>query len=273
VIEMMNILSEIFAHKRLEVEASKQTLPLAELRRRAEQAPPAADFIQSLRQAPIVPALIAEVKFHSPSKGMLVMQLDPLSLAAIYAQHGAAAISVLTDEKFFHGRLEYLSAIHSALPSVPLLRKDFIFDPFQVYESRAAGASAILLIAASLDHNLLKDLHDLAVSLGMAALVEVHDEEDLKAALRLPGLELIGVNNRDLHTFTVRLETCLQLRQLVPKEILFVAESGIHNRADIELLAKNEVNAVLIGEALVTASDPGEKMDELISRTSIRGAQ
>jgi len=263
----MDILAEIFANKRLEVAARKRISPLAQVRRLAEESAQPADFVRALRGAAYSPALIAEVKFRSPSKGELVTNPDPLGLTGTYALHGAVAISVLTDEKYFGGHLDILRQIHAALPHMPLLRKDFIFDPYQVYESRATGASAILLIAASLKPHLLAELHALALSLNVTPLVEVHDQRELEAALGLPGLKLMGVNNRNLHTFRVDLQTCLDLRPRVPPEVCFVAESGIHGPEDVRKLAKAGVNAALIGEALVTAADPGAKIQELFGVT------
>ncbi len=210
--------------------------------------------------------MIAEVKFASPSRGILVQHPDPLGLAEKYNQAGAAAISVLTDEKFFHGCLEYLRTIHHYLPSKPLLRKDFILDPYQVYEARAAGASAILLIAAYLDPSILADLHALAHELGLDALIEVHDRAELENALKVPGVALIGVNNRDLRTFEVNLQTCLDLRPFVPNTITFVAESGIHNREDVQRLSAAGVDAILVGEALVTSDDVVQAIHGLYGR-------
>ncbi len=260
---MMDILSEIFANKRIEVQARQRVLPLEELRRQAEAAPAPADLIRTIRQAATSPALIAEVKFHSPSRGRLVKKPDPVKLTSIYAQNEAAGISVLTDEKYFRGRLEYLHLIHTALPQIPLLQKDFIFDPYQLYEARAAGASSVLLIAAYLHADLLTDLHALALSLGLAPLVEVHNLAELEAALSLPKLQMLGVNNRNLHTFKVDLRICLSLRSQVPNEVCFVAESGIRDQKDIRTLADAKVDAVLIGEALVTADDPSTKIKGL----------
>ncbi len=262
----MTILDEIFTHKRIEVETHKRKIPLAELRSISEGAPPSPGFIHAIRIAENSPALIAEVKFASPSKGILVEGLNPVSLAHIYAGNGAAAISVLTDEKYFHGHLDYLRQIHTALPSMPLLRKDFICDPYQVYEACSAGASAILLITAHLDPALLADLHALVLSLGMAVLVEVHNRTELEAALQLDGLGLLGVNNRDLKTFKVDLQTCLDLRPLVPPGICFVAESGVHAADDVRRLSAAGVDAVLIGEALVTAPDVGQRIRTLMNR-------
>ncbi len=258
-----DILAEIFANTRLEVAARKRIIPLAQVRRAAEQSGRPIDFVQSIRRSALSPALIAEVKFHSPSRGELARDPDPQKLAHPYARNGAAAISVLTDEKYFHGRLEYLVAIHAALPEMPLLRKDFIFDPYQVYETRAAGASAVLLIVAALEPALLARLHGLALSLELAPLVEVHNRQELEVTLRVPQVRLIGVNNRDLHSFKVDLQTCLELRPLVPKEVCFVAESGIQSSEDMARLEKAGVDAVLIGEALVTAPDVSNKVRDL----------
>jgi indole-3-glycerol phosphate synthase len=257
---LMTILDEIFAHKRLEVEMRKRALPLAELRLAAGKAPLSPSFIRALRRSQSSPALIAEVKFASPSKGILVENPAPVSLAETYAANGAAAISVLTDEKYFRGSLGYLQQIHAALPGVPLLRKDFIYDPYQVYEARLAGASAVLLIVAQLDPAQLAGLHTLILSLGMAALVEVHDRTELDAALRIKELSLLGVNNRDLHTFNVDLQACLDMRRLVPADICFVAESGIHTAGDVQQLRAARVDAMLVGEALVTAPNIPEEM-------------
>ena len=262
----MTILDEIFAHKRIEVETRKRKIPLAELRSISEGLPPSPDFINTIRDAEYSPALIAEIKFASPSKGILVEEPNPVALARIYAGNGATAISVLTDEKYFHGHLDYLRQIHAALPSMPLLRKDFICDAYQVYEACAAGASAVLLITAHLDPAQVTDLHALALSLGMVALVEVHNRAELEAALQVNELALLGVNNRDLKTFKVDLQTCLDLRPFVPSGICFVAESGIHTPEDIQRLRRANVDATLIGEALVTASDAGQKMKTLMNR-------
>ncbi len=205
--------------------------------------------------------LIAEVKCASPSRGLLSPDFDPLKLAATYAANGAAAISVLTDERYFKGHLDYLRQIRQA-QAIPLLRKDFICDPYQVYEARAAGADALLLIAAELDLSQLADLQALTHSLGMAALVEVHNLPELETALQ-SGARLIGINNRNLHTFQVSLETSQELRPLIPAEICVVAESGIHSAADVARLAAINIQAVLVGEALVTAADTAAKVREL----------
>ncbi len=265
----MTILDEIFAHKKLEVAAAKAARPLTVVRAESEASPIPADFIAALRKtehAPrTTPALIAEVKKASPSRGLLCPDFDPLLLARTYAENGAAAISVLTDEKYFQGHLDYLRQIHAALPNTPLLRKEFVLDPYQIYEARAAGASAVLLIAAYLDPALLADLHALILELGMAALVEVHDADELHAALQLANLQLLGVNNRNLHDFSIKLETCLTLRPLVPPEICFVAESAIHTHQDVTRLAEAGVDAMLIGEALVVAEDRVGKIRQLLT--------
>jgi len=247
-------------------------LPMETVQSRAATAPPARNFVAALRSAPGV-ALIAEVKRASPSKGMLRPNLDPIHLAATYAANGAAAISVVTDEVFFQGSLEYLTQIRQALASrpagedrstlVPLLRKDFIIHPYQVYETRAAGADALLLIAALLSDDDLAKLFAVTRMLGMTALVEVHNADELMRVLPLAP-RLVGVNNRDLRDFSVDLNTCLSLRPLVPPDVCFVAESGIHTRADMARLAAANVNAALVGEALVVASDVGAKVRELL---------
>lgn len=259
----MTILDQIFTHKRKEVAQRKKILPLEEVRRAAEAAPPALDFTGALRSHPQGwPALIAEIKRASPSHGRLVEYFDPLALARLYQQNGAAAISILTDEQYFQGSLEHLRQV-AALPGrPPLLRKDFLCDPYQVYEARAAGADAVLLIAAYLEGALLVDLHSLAGHLGMAALVEVHSREEIERVLALHP-PLVGINNRDLRDFTVRLETALQLRPALPPGACVVAESGIHTREDVRRFAQAGIDAVLVGEALITAADPAAQVRSL----------
>lgn len=250
----MNILDEIFASKRLEVAERQRTRPLAALRREAETALPARDFVAALRAAPAKPALIAEVKCASPSRGVLVKDFDPLRLARIYQENGAAAISVLTDAPYFKGHLDYLRQIAAQENRPPLLRKDFIYDPYQVYESRAAGADAVLLIAAYLEPVQFRDLHTLVCQTGMAPLVEVHTQAELESILAV-GPVLVGINNRDLRDFTVHLDTALNLKSLLPPGVCSVAESGIHTPADAARLGAAGINAILVGEALVTAPD------------------
>ena len=250
----MTILDEIFADKRLEVARRKRETPLPALREAADARPQAIDFSAALRSARRAPALIAEVKAASPSRGVLLPDFDPVSLARIYAQNGASAISVLTDEKYFKGSLDYLRQIAYLGLNLPLLRKDFICDPYQIYEARAAGADALLLIAAHLPSALLADLLALTAELGMSALVEVHTRSELESVIPLAP-RLIGINNRDLHDFTVRLETTLALIPLAPPDACLVAESGIHTPQDVARLAGAGVHAILVGEALVTAPD------------------
>ena len=252
-----DILQKIFAHKRRELRAARRRRPLRELRREAEAAPPPPDFLAALRRRTNrAPALIAEVKRASPSRGLLAPDLDPVALARVYMANGAAAVSVLTDVHFFHGSLADLESVARNLqPPAPVLRKDFLCDPYQVYEARAAGAAAVLLIVAGLDDVLLADLYALSAALGMAALVEVHDPAELERALRLEPA-LVGVNNRDLRTFQVDLATTLALSAGLPPGVTLVAESGIHTPADVRRLAQAGVDAILVGEALVTAPDP-----------------
>lgn len=259
----MNILDEIFSYKRAEIDLIQRKIPFDEVRRAAEAAPPALDFIGVLKaRSALWPALIAEIKHASPSRGVLVEDFDPIHLAQIYQGNGASAVSILTDEHYFQGSLENLRCVRQTLPDMPVLRKDFICDPYQVCEARAAGADAILLIAASLEPSLLNDLHQMANQLGMAALVEIHNQSEMDRALSCSPA-LVGINNRDLRDFTVRIETSLDLRPRIPAEICLVSESGIHSAQDVRRLACAGFNAILIGEALVTAHDITAKVREL----------
>jgi indole-3-glycerol phosphate synthase len=259
----MTILEKIFAHKQDEIAERKRACSPAEIRRKAEASVPALDFIAALRTHPQGwPALIAEIKHASPSRGQLVEDFDPLALAQMYQENGAAAISVLTDKQYFAGSLEYLRQV-AALPGrPPLMCKDFICDSYQVYEAREAGADSVLLIAAHLELDLLKDLHALARQLGMAALVEVHNREEIERALKISP-PLVGINNRDLRDFSVRLETTLLLRPDLPPETCVVAESGIHSAEDVRRLAMTGIDAILVGEALVTAVSPAAQVRSL----------
>ena len=254
------MLDEIIAKKREEVEQRKKMLPLAHLKRRIAQQKPPLDFTLALKGKPM--RLIAEVKQASPSRGSLCPNFNPTELATTYAQGGANAISVLTEVNYFKGSIDHLAAIREVV-KLPLLRKDFIFDPYQVYESRAYGADALLLIVAILSQEQFKELLSIGHSLGLKCLVEVHNETDVERAL-LSGAEIIGINNRDLNTFTVDINTTGQLRPLIPRQKIVVAESGIKNRKDIEKLMDWRVNAVLVGEALVTADNILTKMKELM---------
>ena len=254
------ILDEIIAYKRGELVRRKRELPLALLRERAEGHEPALDFAAALRRPGV--SLIAEVKQASPSRGLLRSYFDPARLARAYAVNGAVAISILTDERFFRGSLNHLLLVREALPSTPILRKDFVFDPYQVYETRAYGADALLLIVGALNDEELADLLALTGSLGMTALVEVHDRVELERTLSLKP-EVIGINNRDLRDFTVSLEATQCLRPLIPDGVIVVSESGIRRADDMRRLAQIGVDAALIGEALVTARDLGAKVREL----------
>lgn len=245
------ILDRILAHKLTELERARRHMPMATVAHRARLAPPALDVVSALRRETV--ALIAEVKHASPSRGVLISPFRPVSLARAYAANGAAMLSVLTDEQFFKGHLDYLREIRAAV-KIPLLRKEFIIDTYQVYEARAAGADAVLLIVAALDDAQLADLHTLITQLGMTALVEVHNEAELARALKL-NPALVGVNNRDLKTFEVDLETTGRLARLVPEGVTLVAESGMKSGVDVYHMGTLGAHAVLIGEGLVTAPD------------------
>jgi len=267
------ILDDIIAYKRQLLAERKRTYPLSFLQKRIAGQDPALDFTGVLSHPGV--NLIAEVKRASPSRGLLCSDFDPVRLARVYTDNGAVAISVLTEERFFQGRLEYLEEIRQELEQeteagnaspkpVPLLQKDFIFDPYQLYEARAWGADAVLLIVAILSSAELAELLALAREVGMAALVEVHDASELERALSA-NATLIGINNRDLRTFQVDVNTTLRLASLIPDEVLVVSESGIQSPEDVLRLGEAGVDAILIGEALVTAPDVGAKTWELAS--------
>jgi indole-3-glycerol phosphate synthase len=255
------MLDKIIAQKREEVEQKKKVATMTYLQERIARQKPPLDLASALKGDHI--RLIAEVKKASPSRGMLSPNLNPTELARTYAEGGAAAISVLTEVDYFMGSIEHVAAIREAV-GLPLLRKDFIFDPYQVYESRAYGADALLLITAILSQGQLNELLWLSHSLGLGCLVEVHNEDEVERAV-LSGVEIIGINNRDLNTFVVDINTTRRLRPLVPKEKIVVSESGIKSRKDMEKLGKWRVDAVLVGEALISASDVLAKMKELLS--------
>ncbi|MCS7061670.1 MAG: indole-3-glycerol phosphate synthase TrpC [Anaerolineae bacterium] len=260
-----SILGRILEHKRLvELPERRGAAPLAIVRRAAEQTPQPRDFTSALRRADDYVALIAEIKRASPSRGELVKgPFDPLDLARLYEANGASAISVLTDETFFKGTLEHLAAVKRET-HVPVLRKDFIIDPYQIYEARAAGADAVLLIVAALDDAQLRDLHALATELSLTALVEVHDEAEVERALRA-GARVIGVNNRDLRTFVTDIETTQHCARVLfdkagPKALadplpMLVSESGIFTPQDVARVAGYGASAVLVGESLITSGD------------------
>ncbi|GIV68800.1 MAG: indole-3-glycerol phosphate synthase [Caldilinea sp.] len=244
------VLNLIMAWKRQEVPRQMEIAPLAQVKAFARLAPPALDFAAALTAEPGA-SLIAEVKRASPSKGVIAREWDPEQIAETYARNGAAAISCLTDSRFFQGKLEYLTAIKERLREIgraaPVLRKDFIYHEYQVYEARMAGADAILLIVGVLGDNDLRELRELAESLGMAALVEVHDEAETERALK-SGARIIGVNNRDLRTFQVDIETTGRLRKLIPPDKILVGESGIRTPEDVQRMAAMGCDAILVGE-------------------------
>ena len=258
-----DILKEIVAVKRQEVERLKAEAPVAQLERRIEARKPPLNLAGALWGDGV--RIIAEVKRVSPAKGVLRRDLDPAHLATTYADHGAAAISVLTDFDHFQGSIEDLEAVYGvANPrGIPVVRKEFIFDPYQVYEARACGADAILLIVAMLTPELIRQLLSLAREFWMQCLVEVHDADELKAALDT-GAEIVGINNRDLRTFKTDLTVTERLAPLVPGDRIIVSESGISSREHIQRIRRAGAHAALIGEALVTAADPGAKLRELI---------
>jgi indole-3-glycerol phosphate synthase len=254
------ILDQIVAAKRQEVASLKKATPLARLQGAIRDLPPTRDFKQAINRKSC--AIIAEVKRSSPSKGRIREQFDPVQIASIYQEHGAHAVSILTDEQFFEGKGDYLAAIKKAV-ALPLLRKDFIIDAYQIYETRVLGADALLLIAAILDKGQLQEYIELAEQLGLSPLVEVHTKAELDKALAA-GAEIIGINNRDLQTFSTDLKRTLELAPMIPKGKIVVTESGITTRKDIELLMQAGVNCFLIGEALMRAYDIGKKLRELL---------
>ncbi len=266
-INRTNILSTILEDKKLELAQAKANVPLSELKKLAEKQDKPLSFYDALTRPGI--RIIAEVKKASPSKGVLAQELDPEKTAVSYHAGGAAAISVLTEPKHFQGSLSYLGLIKKNLgyKCPPLLRKDFLTEEYQIYESRAAGADALLLIVAALDDRTLKTLLDLSHKLGMEALVEVHTEEETYRAVK-SGAKVIGINNRNLTTFETKTETSLQLKPLIPQGRLVVSESGIRTPDDIRKLNKAGINVFLIGEALVIDGNPQEKIKSLVSAVS-----
>jgi indole-3-glycerol phosphate synthase len=261
----LNILDRIMAVKRAEVAAAKNAVTASQLQQLAEKQEPARDFVSALKKKNELggAAVIAEIKRASPSKGLLREQFVPAEIAKSYAAGGAACLSVLTDREFFQGAPEHLAAARAAC-ELPALRKDFVFDPYQVLEARAMGADAILLIAACLSAVEMKALEDVALSLGMAVLVEVHDAAELESALTLR-TPLVGVNNRDLRTFETRIETTLGLLEGMPADRMVITESGIASPADVARLRSRGVNAFLVGEAFMRAPDPGRALRALFS--------
>ncbi len=267
---MATILDKIVATKRDEIELAKQRRSEEELRTILESAPPVRSFFDALAsRGPI--KLIAEVKKASPSKGVIRQDFDPLQIAETYQQHGATCISVLTDESYFQGSLQYLRDIRDSVER-PLLRKDFILDTYQLLEARVAGADAVLLIAECLDDCNLRKLHHEAIDLGLTPLVEFYEPENLPRVLEA-GATLIGVNNRDLRSFEVDLDHTIRMRERIPDECLLVGESGIHSRQDVLRLQEAGVDAILVGERLMAQPDIGASVDELLGKSQTEDDQ
>ena len=262
----MSQLAAILEHKRTEVAQRKAQRPLADIEAEAAEQPPPRGFVAALRRTVAAgkPAVIAELKKASPSKGLIRADFDPPALARSYQAAGAACLSVLTDEKHFQGADEHLRQARAAV-SLPVLRKEFIIDAYQVAESRALGADCILLIVSALAADDLESLHQQARALGLEVLVEVHDANELQTALSL-NPELIGINNRNLKTFETRIETTLDLLDQIPKDVLVVTESGFHHRHQVQRMRTQGVNAFLVGEAFMRAADPGAALTDLFGQ-------
>jgi indole-3-glycerol phosphate synthase len=262
---MSDILRRIVAVKESEVAAAKLVALAADVERQANSAAAPRDFVGALRAkiAAGKSAVIAEVKKASPSKGVLREHFEPALIAKSYEQHGAACLSVLTDQQFFQGDIEHMKAARAAC-KLPVLRKDFMIEPYQIYQSRALGADCILLIAAALDDARMAELEDIAHGLGMAVLVEVHDGDELERALKLK-TPLLGINNRNLRTFETRLDTTLGLLDRIPAGRLVVTESGILNADDVTKMRAQKVNGFLVGEAFMRAADPGAELKRLFA--------
>jgi indole-3-glycerol phosphate synthase len=260
---MATILDKIVATKREEIERAKQVAPEGELRARLADAPPVRDFFAMLACGGRI-KLIAEVKKASPSAGVIRSDFDPVAIARIYETHGASCISVLTDEPYFQGRLKYLQQIRTAI-GLPVLRKDFVLDTYQVIEARAAGADAVLLIAECLDDCNLRKLFNAICDLGMTPLVELYEPDNLQRVLDA-GATLIGVNNRNLHTFKVDLEHTIRMREHIPETCVLVGESGIKTYDDVRRLESASVDAILVGESLMREPDIGAAVDRLMGR-------
>jgi indole-3-glycerol phosphate synthase len=253
------MLEKIIAEKKEEVARAMRVKPLGELKAEVRDLPPPRDFKEALQDREC--AIIAEVKRQSPSRGILREPFHPIEIASLYEKHGAAAVSVLTDQPFFGGDTTYLSEIRRSV-HIPLLRKDFIIDRYQIYETRVLGGDALLLIACLFDEDTLTDYRQLSESLKLPALVEVHSQDELDMALGA-GATIIGINNRDLKTFSTDLKISLNLAPHIPADKQIVSESGIHSRSDIEILMEAGIHAFLIGEAFMRAENIGEKMREL----------
>ncbi len=260
---MTTILDKIVATKREEIAAAKARRSVEELQAAADAAAPPRDFFAALASGDDV-RLIAEVKKASPSAGLIREDFDPVTIAKTYEAHGASCISVLTDESYFQGSLEYLTQVRAAV-EIPLLRKDFILDPYQLLEARAAGADAVLLIAECLDDCNLRSLHNRAIELGMTSLVEYYEPQNLARVVEA-GAKLIGVNNRDLRSFVTDLEHTIRQRAEIPQDCVVVGESGIRTREDVDRLAAAGVDAILVGESLMRHDDIGAAVDALLGK-------
>jgi indole-3-glycerol phosphate synthase len=257
----MSVLDQIVTSKRREVLVARQRMPIEELEAQAREAPPVRDFRAMLAGREQI-QLIAEVKKASPSAQIIRRDFDPVAIARCYQDHGAACVSVLTDAPFFEGHLSYLARVRASVV-IPLLRKDFLIDEYQVVEARLAGADAILLIAEILDDNLMRSLMKRAHKLGMTALVELHDSTNLRRVLDA-GADCVGVNNRDLRQFTTDIEHTLRIRDRIPHDVVLVSESGIRTRQDVERLEAAGVSAILVGESLMRAPDIGQAVERLL---------
>ena len=257
---MSNILDKILATKREEIRLTSSYRPIEDLQREVGDAPIVRNFEQAIRNKITngESAVIAEIKKASPSKGVIREQFDPITIAQTYEQNGAACLSVLTDRDYFMGAAEYLVAARSAT-QLPVLRKDFIVDPYQIFEARCMGADCILLIVAALEQSQMLELERVATQLGMSVLVEAHSQEEFEPAIQLE-TSLIGVNNRDLRTFETSLETTFGLISALPEDRILITESGIHDRADVALMRERGVFAFLVGEAFMRQPDPGEAL-------------
>lgn len=259
------VLKKILARKREEISQRQNKISMAQLRELAEVAPPVRGFAAALAGEIQIgkPGVIAEIKKASPSKGVIREHFDPVAIAQSYARGGATCLSILTDIDFFQGADDYLKAARAAC-TLPVIRKDFIIDDYQVYEARALGADCLLLIVAALDPAVLKRLHQTALSVGLDVLIEVHDEQELEVALSLDN-QLIGINNRNLHTFDVSLQNTYKLLDKIPEDRIIVTESGINNRQDVLAMREENVNAFLVGEAFMRCKEPGKALREFFS--------
>ncbi|MGA3285860.1 MAG: indole-3-glycerol phosphate synthase TrpC [Bacteroidota bacterium] len=257
----MSILENILENTRQEVSVIKKIMPLEQLKEMPGFQRQCFSLVNALNREEV--SIIAEIKKASPSKGIIRKDFDPYALAREYAENGASAISMLTDKKYFQGNIRFISDVRAAI-SLPILRKDFIVDSYQLTEAKAFGADAILLIAAALESNQLRDLHNEATQLGLDSLVEVHNEQELET-LDLKQVKIVGINNRNLSDFTVDVTTTLRVAMIIPKGIIIVSESGISNRTDIDQLAAHGIYAVLVGESLMRAVNPGKALKALLT--------